>query len=140
MIKDIRVALRAFLHADTAIAALAGIRIFELRIPQGVLGTSLVYQRISSVGDNHMQGPSGLMMVRMQIAAWSEKIDIAEQLANAVQERLDGFRGHMPLPTSPATSIHVRGIFFEGDNPPDRDDELKMSSVGRDYMIHYAQR
>lgn len=138
MLKDLRPALRAFLLADTGIAAaVGGKRIFPSVMPQGVRSTSLVYTIVSGIGDHHMQGASGLMMNRMQITAWSETLDGAAALALLVQERLDGYRGPM---TSTAGTVKVQGVFYETDNPHQFDDVRSLHAIGRDYMVHFAQR
>ena len=137
MIKDLRPALRAFLLADTAIAAVVAVRIFPSVLPQGVSATSLVYHRVSGFGDHHMEGPSGYAVGRWQIAAWSESLDTAEALANLVKYRLDGYRGGMG---SGGQAVKVQGAFYESDNPPAYDAARRLYSVGRDYMIHVAER
>lgn len=143
MLKDIRPALRAFLLADNAISTrVGGRRIFPTLMPQGISATSLVYNRISGIGDHHMAGPSGYTAARIQIAAWAQVNDAAEELANLVKERLDGFRGLMESTTSPALfpPVRVQGAFYDSDNPPTYDEARKLYGVGRDYMIHYAER
>lgn len=137
MIKDLRPALRAFLLADTNVAAIVGVRVFPSVMPQGVTASSLVYQRISAFGDHHMQGASGYAVARWQIAAWSERLDDAEALANRVKYRLDGYRGTMGTGLA---AVKVQGAFFESENPPTHDTARKLYGVGRDYMIHFAER
>lgn len=143
MIKDLRLALRAFLLGDSTInTRVGGVRIFPNVIPQSVRSDCLVYQRISGIGDHHMQGPSGLMVARTQITAWSQGVDAAESLADLVKFRLDGFRGRMDSGGSPPDSfgVKVQGCFYETDNPPQFDQARAMHGVGRDYMVHFAER
>ncbi len=137
MIKDLRPALRAFILADAAIAAVVGVRVFPSVMPQGVTATSLVYHRVSAFGDHHMQGPSGYAVNRWQIAAWSESLDAAEAVANLVKFRLDGYRGAMG---AGAGAVRVLGAFYENENPPVHDAARKLYGVGRDYMLHFAER
>lgn len=131
-LKDIRPALVAFLLADSGIAAVVGTRVCPMRLPQGVKGDSIVYTRVSGEGDHHMQGPSGLARVRMQIDAWSKTIPAAAALANLVKELIDGYQGTMGL-------VEVQGIFFDGERE-DYDDTAEMYRVSRDYIIVYAER
>ena len=137
MIKDLRPALRAFLLADTGVAAVVGVRVFPSVMPQGVTAPSLVYHRISAFGDHHMQGASGYAVARWQLTAWSERLDDAEALANLVKYRLDGYRGTMGTGLA---AVKVQGAFFESENPPTHDTARKLYGVGRDYLIHFAER
>lgn len=132
-ILDIRPALRSFLIADAGISsAVGGNRVYPLRLPQGDQGPSIVYQRISDVGDHHMDGPTGLARPRFQIDAWAQTADAASSLANLIKNRLDGHKG--------ATgSTTIQGAFFdsmrEGYDP-----ESKLFYVGQDFFIWYAER
>jgi hypothetical protein len=37
-------------------------------------------------------------------------------------------------------AVKVQGVFFESENPPQYDTARKLYGVGRDYMIHFAER
>lgn len=138
-LKDIRIGLRAFLIADAAIAAAVAEvggtkwRVYPVRLPQATTGASIVYNRISGQGDHHMQGPSGLARVRMQIDCWAPSHDTSTSLADIVKEAIDGYQGMMG-------SVFVQGVFFDGERDLDFDDATKFYGVSRDYMITYAER
>ena len=143
MIKDLRPALRAYLLSYPQIfTRVGGNRVFPSVIPQSIRSDCLVYHRVSGMGDHHMQGPSGLATVRMQLTAWSLALDGAVELANLVKFHLDGFRGLMDSGGSPpdAFAVRVQGACYDGDNPPIQDMARAMFGVGRDYMIVYAER
>lgn len=144
MILDYRPALRAFLLADAGIAALVATqRVFELKLPQGIRATSLVYQGFATPVDPHMQGPSSIAVERVQIDAYAQSQDVATDLANRVRERLDGFRGAWPmtwLEGSPVPSLTVQGVFFEGGVPIFWDSDVDLARKGNDYMIHFVER
>jgi hypothetical protein len=139
-LKDIRPALRAFLAADAAIAALVvgggTTRIYPVKLPQGVTAASIVYNEISGLGDHHNEGPSGLAMVRMQIAAWAQTADAAHALYLAVKERIDGYRG--PMGSGDAL-VTVQGVFLDGWRDSD-DTEADLRGKIADYFIHYEER
>ena len=138
-IQDIRVGLRAILLQDSAITALAGTRIYPTKLPQGVVDPSIVYTRISGQGDHHMGGPSGLSRVRMQIVCWATSASSAVNLANAVKNYLDGFRGTVLWgDNSPPEAIDVRGVFYESERDL-YDDVLEMHGMSRDYIIWHAE-
>jgi hypothetical protein len=132
-IADIRPALRTFLLADPAIsAAVGGERIYPTVLKQGQQEPSIVYNRVSNVGDYTTRAPSGLTRPRFQIDAWAKTPDQAEALADLVKDRLDGFAGMMG-------SIRVQGVFFETE----RDDyaaDINMFRTSRDYYIHFEER
>jgi hypothetical protein len=98
-LKDIRPALRAFLVADAAIEALvktgSTTRIYPVKMPQGITATSLVYNVISGDTGLHNEGSDGLASVRMQLTAWAQTADAAQDLFLAVKERLHGYAGAM---------------------------------------------
>lgn len=133
--KDVRVALRQFLLADTGIAAKVASRVFPLVMPQGTKETSIVYTRISGKSGHHMGGRDGLAFIRMQIDAWAMSADEAAALADLVKDRLDGYRGVMG---SGDASVTVQGVFFE-DERENYDDAVKMSRMSRDYFIDFAE-
>jgi Protein of unknown function (DUF3168) len=140
-LKDIRSALRRFLLADPAIAAIVGTnnRIYPVRLPQGQRLPSIVYSRVSGMGDHHMQGASGLSSPRFQIDAWAPTIDEAANLADLVQERIDGYRGPMPNTGSPADDVEVQGVFLDNERD-DYQSDIDMNRVSRDYIVWYEER
>jgi len=137
MIKDIRPALRAFLLADPQIAAMVGgQRIFPLRLPQGIREPSIVYARITGLGDHHMQGASGLTRPRFQIDAWAKSADDATRLADLVKARIDGYRGPM---TVASETVAVQGVFFDTERE-NYDGTAELYRVGRDYVFWLEER
>lgn len=145
---DVRVGLRAYLIDDGAIAARIDsgaaatlrYRLFSLKLPQGETRDSIVYSKISGLGDHHMQGPSGLARPRIQIDSWAKEIDDAVTLSGLVKERIDGFRGSILWgEDSPAEAVVVLGIFFESDRE-DYDDTAKLYRVSQDYFIWFRER
>jgi hypothetical protein len=127
---DLRPALRAFLLGDAAVAAaVGGARIFPVVLPQAERRVSLVYARISDVGDHHMEGPSGLARPRYQLDAYAAQPDDADSLARLVKARLDGYRG-------PMGSIAVQGVFFDGARD-DYQSEAKLHRVSQDFIIWF---
>jgi hypothetical protein len=138
---DLRPGLRAYLLADAAIStAVGGARVYPLRLPQGQLLPSVVYQRVSGQGVHHNQGPSVLTRPRLQIDCWAADPDAAAALADLVKERLDGFRGPMPFGAdSPPATVTVQGIFFE-DERDLFDADAQLYRVSRDYWVWFEER
>lgn len=138
---DSRRGLRNYLLEDASISArVAGMRVYPLKMPQGMLLESIVYTRVSAQGDYHNGGPSGLARIRMQIDCWAPSLDAAASLADLVKERIEGFRGTMPYGSgSPSDELTVRGIFFDSERE-DYDDTAKLYRVSRDYFVWFAER
>lgn len=138
---DLRVGLRAYLLDDSTIsAAVGGVRVYPIKLPQGQTLTSIVHTRISGQGDHHMEGPSGLNRGRVQIDCWSTSADAADLLARQVKERIDGYRGSILWgDDSPEEAIVVQGIFFESERE-DFDDVAQMYRSSKDYIVWYEER
>ena|SRR4026207_1493356 len=131
-LSDIRPALRSFLLADVNISAVVADRVFPLVLPQGQTQPSIVYSRISGIGDHTTSGPSGLARPRFQIDAYAQSADDADALALMIKSALDGFAGLMG-------TITVQGVFYETE----RDDfypEINMHRASRDYFIFFEER
>jgi uncharacterized protein DUF3168 len=136
VIADLRPALRAFLLEDAGIAAAVGTRVFPTVLPQGVRGLSLVYRRISGLGDHYAQGPSGLTRDRYEIACWSPDMDQATAFGRLVKERLDGYRGPM---ASALGTVTVQGAMFDTSRH-DYSGDVEMYAARAEYLIWYEAR
>jgi hypothetical protein len=138
-LKDIRPALRAFLAADAAIAALVvsggTTRIYPGKLPQGTTATSLVYNDISANTGLHNEGSDELTSIRMQIAAWAQTADAAQALALAVKNRLHGYAGVMG--TGPA-AVNVELARFDSWRDLE-DTEANLRGKAADYFIDHIE-
>lgn len=136
---DIRPALRWYLLQDSAILALVGTRVYPIKLPQPTTQPSIVYTRISGLGDHHSEGASGLTRPRVQVDCWAPTHDVASVLANLVKGRIDGFSGTIAWDdNSPGNAVAVQAIMFESERE-DYDDTAKLYRVSRDYMIWYEE-
>lgn len=139
VLADLRPALKSYLLGDSAVAAIAGSRMYHVIASQGVTQPHIVFNRISGQGDHHMQGPSGLNRPRLQIDCWAQDADTAAALALAVKARIDGFKGAIAFgSSSPQDSVAVQGVFFESERD-DYDDTAKLFRVSHDYLIWYEE-
>jgi hypothetical protein len=130
---DLPPALRTLLLADPTVSSIVGgTRVFPLRVPQGEKGDSLVYNRVSEDTEYSLAGASHLSVTRVQVDAWSTRVDGARLLANAVQDRLSGYRGMV-------AGVPVQGAFLVGGRE-DWDGEAQMFRVSRDYNVHYQDK
>lgn len=137
--KDIRKALHGFLLADSAVNAICSGRIYPVRLPQGVTLPSVVYTRITGQGDNKMDGATGLSRPRFQIDAWANSAKLAGTLADAIKDRLDGYRGNMSSANSPDDPVFVQGVFYQNERDG-YDNESFLYFMSRDYFIWNEER
>jgi hypothetical protein len=138
---DLRPGLRAYLLGDTDLSsAVGGERVYSILLPQGQKAASVVYSKISGIGEHHMQGPSGLARPRIQLDCYATDQDIAVALGGLVKGRIDGFRGEMPYGMdSPQASVTVLGVFFDMDREI-YDDAAGLYRVSQDYLIWFSER
>jgi hypothetical protein len=134
--KDIRPALRSFLLGSPGIAAVVAARVYPIKLPQGTTAASIVYNRISGVGDYHMQGLSGFAKHRYQIDVWAPTAEVATTLADLIRDRIDGYQGPMGADSPP--TIEVQGVFM-ADQREDYDDAAKLHRVSRDFFITFIE-
>lgn len=136
--KDIRPALRVLMLDSTSVSSLVGAqRIYPVRLPQGEKAPSVVYNRITEVPDYHLLGPSGLVQSTFQIDSWALTQSLAVLLANAVYDRLSGFRGYIDLGIAEPVTVH--GIFGVHGHE-DYDPGAELFRMRRDYRVHYWER
>lgn len=86
-------ALRAHLLGSQAIADLVGDRIRPHFQPQTAQKPYVVYSVISADPQHHLLGASGLSFVRVQLDLYGDDFGQLEDLANAIRNRADGYKG-----------------------------------------------
>jgi hypothetical protein len=136
VIKDPRGAMRSFVLADTAIAAVIGTRYYPEEIDPGERRPSIVYTLIYDATDYTYGGASGLIAATWQFVAYATDRDTAFDLANLIKNRLSGFRGNMVGQT---VTIAVRGV-FAGSGQTGREPDTGFYSMRRDYRIIYLEQ
>jgi uncharacterized protein DUF3168 len=135
--KDIRKAIYALLATDATVNGLCGGRIYPVQLKQGVRDPSIVYHRITGLFDYQMSGSSGLVQNLFQIDSIAVTNDLASQLADAVHDRLRGFRGDVAFGTaSPRDTITLHGI-FESSNRDTFDTATQVFVVQRDFQVWF---
>ncbi len=137
---DIRPGLRTLLLANANIVAAVSNRIYPVILPQGVVEDSIVYNRISESESSHYVGPTGLILMRVQIDALSQSIDSASAIADLIKEHITGFSGTISYGSnSPQSYVRVQGIFLLGGDE-DYFNESTMYRRSRDYNIIFGDR
>ncbi len=137
---DIRPGLRSLLLANANIVAAVSSRIYPVLLPQGVVDDSIVYNRITENESAHYVGPTGLILMRMQIDALSQSADGASALADLIKQHITGFSGIISYGSnSPQSYVWVQGIFMlSGDEEYFND--TAMYRRRRDYNIVFGDR
>lgn len=88
-------ALRSFVLADAAIAALVADRVYPLTLPQGVTLPAMTYQVVFGEHPVIHDGPQGLARARVQFDCWAERYSETVAIAGALRTVLNGYRGAM---------------------------------------------
>lgn len=138
---DVRPGLRELLLSNAAISTIVGgTRVYPVILPQGVVDDSIVYNRITETESSHFAGPTGLILMRMQIDALSRTADQASRLADLIKEHITGFSGIVGYgSSSPRDYVWMQGIFLLGGDD-DYFNDTKLYRRRRDYNIVFGDR
>ena len=98
--------LRAFLVADTDLAALVGQRVHHQAVPESSHLPAVVFWRVSTAPQNRLAGVSGVHRMRWQFGARANTALKAEEVADALVARLENHTG-------PTGSSEVQHILYE---------------------------
>lgn len=96
------------------------------------------YQRIDADRVYSTTGPSGLAQARVQYKAWATTWDEARRVADAIRDKLGGFKGTATAQFSPTEDFKIRAIFVM----PDRDlydGETKLYNILLDCIVWYTE-
>lgn len=136
---DIFYAVRSFLLADNAVAALIGTRAYPIKAPQAATYPLVTMQKIVEQRFPHLRGPSELAAPRYQIDAWAKEsgaaFTVALALAAAIRRRLDGYGGVLSTPGSPSTNYRVSILFDDARDLFETDVNGGYYRQSTDYVI-----
>lgn len=123
-------ALTSALTGNAGVAALVAARVFTKGGRQGTAYPYVTYERISTQGAAHLDGPSDLDWPRFQIDVWAETALSAINVANAIRTAIDG------LETAGSPAFYAT---FQDQRGPSADDETKKFNVSQDYFIWHER-
>ena len=124
--------LANLLLAHAPLSALVGNRILWDTLPQGSAQPSIVMFVISGVTDYTMAGESGYVMTRVQFDCRGKTAASARAVAEALKDRLSGFRGVFQ-------GYRFQGCFEQGQRTRfDKDGPADWFTDSRDYLIHWS--
>ena len=127
-------ALRTYLAGNSGVSAIVSGIIYPVVLPQGVQLPALMFQRISGVRVESLQGSSGLAHPIFQIDCFSEQKDGYSQvkaLAEVVRLALEGYRGTW-------SGMSIQGVLFLGDTDL-YEDESEVYRVSMDFEIWHVE-
>ena len=123
--------LRTYTLGGAAVGALVGTRMHARLLPQSPTLPALTYQRVDTRRLHDLAGPDGLPRARMQITCWAATPAGASDLAAAVRQRLDGYKGAWG-------GLVVGSCLCVGERDLD-DPDAGRSGVAQDYMIQFQE-
>ena len=133
---NIEQALVEYLRGYPTVAALVGLRIYPMAVPQGVTGSVLVIQRIATRHIHSSDGSSGVAAARFQITAWADTFSAVVTLADVLRRALDGFNMLW-------NTIRIHHCLLIGDWPTEEPsaeaEELKSYGHHMDFDIFHEE-
>ena len=101
-------------------------------MPQGLPLPNVTMFVISGVANYTYAGPSGYMQTRVQFDARGKSAAEARSVADALTERLSGYRGEF-------SGTKFKGCFASGQRTRyDKVDNVAWFTDSRDFVIHWA--
>jgi hypothetical protein len=128
---SIEAALVAALTGEASVSALAGSRVFPIGGRQGAQYPFITFQRISTQGAAHLDGPSTLDWPRFQLNLNGDTADEARELAEVVLLFLDGREHSAAGMTFTAT--------FQDQRGPTLDEVTKKFGAQQDYLLWHER-
>lgn len=123
--------IRTLLIADGTISGLIGSRFYSVENPQDPTYPLINLERLSGVRQYSMDGQTGPTPGRFEINCYSDTLNGARVLGEAVRSKLSGFAG-----TAGSGTIH--GAFLQ-DSEDIYDKELKKHIVSMDWEVWYNE-
>lgn len=122
-----------------------GTRIFAEHAPQKTQGACIIIRNLSGSAENHMGGETDCAMPTVQVDAYDSSAPRAEELYQAVRNRISGFRGNVSVLDSTGSeqtvSVHEialrrPGMFIE--EPRDASDKWTYR-YSADFEVFHSQ-
>ncbi len=120
------------LAGSTDVTSLVSTRIYRQTLPQDATVPALTFTRVSGPRLHISTGPSGMARGTFQIDCWAVDAGTAEDLAEAVRQRLDGWS---------ATTLNVNNVMLENERDT-ADWEIGSSGLHRvilDFVVLHTE-
>jgi uncharacterized protein DUF3168 len=123
--------LRDVLAADAAVAALAGSRIYDRRLPPGAEVPAVTLRTVSRTDVRSQDGPSRLARPRVQVDSWARSGAEVDELADAVRICLDDL-------TTTGEGGAIQGAFPDAARDV-YDPDLKLDGWSHDFLVWHEE-
>jgi len=123
--------LKDLLIADSNIAAIVGNRVRVGRLPQDSDFTTVVFRFVASEFATGVGGVNATQLRRVQVDCWGKTPKDADELAQAVHNLLDGYRGVLSEGTTVQASLPSGDVDL-------LDEDLKIAGIAVDFNIRYV--
>jgi len=127
----IETAIYSKLIANTAVTALAAMRIYNTRLPQKPTYPVVVFARVSTGEDMAHDGPVGYESARFQIDSYAAEISTVRSLADAVRDCLNGL-------SATVEGVVVHAVMLDNEFS-EWGDLLDIWRITQDYMIYWRR-
>lgn len=131
-----KTAIRYLLVSSAAVAAIIGTRCGPLSQTQRTVRPYVILTTVAAPHDYHLRGASGRVVERVQVDAYADTANGITLLANAIRNRLSGYRGTVTVAASATESEGTLVLDFV--ELVDESDGAGPSTVGADAgVFHY---
>ncbi len=134
----------AFVLADPSVAALIGTRLQPDMLPAKIAYPAVEIKEIDTQRPAHLRGVASLARMRLQFDVYAAPVSgvssrgLADAVALAIRQRLDGFNGTLPDgSTSPATNIRTWIALEHQGTGVEPDIHGGLSTATADYFVDY---
>lgn len=135
MSPNIYKALPYYLIHNSGLSALISDRIYWNEIPQGSTIPALYFEDIDTVAIKAHKEKSALPKKRIQFSIVSVSLDVSSQIAAALKNAIDGYKGNM------GTGAYITDIqccLFENERSS-KEPETALKVIQQDYFIMYKE-
>lgn len=127
----IREALFEAMTSHPGVAAMAGKRVYPVRMPQAPQLPAVTYRQTGGAREHSHDGASGLADADFEVVAWASTYDAATDLAAEVRKSLDGLKALVK-------AVDVQAVFIEGE-ADDYDDDVQAYSVRLEFSVAFGE-
>lgn len=129
-------ALFTYLTSKTTVTDLVSTRIFGNALPQDTELPAIVTTLISAEHDHHLSSASGIVTARFQIDCLADDYLQAADVAEALRQVLQAYRGSMGDRTVKSTILDVERSFYHA--PEDGTDTGIHRKMG-EYLVKFTE-
>jgi hypothetical protein len=130
----IRTDLRQYLA--TNLTSIVGLHIYPVVLPQTAGLPAITYARITGGHDHNLKQATGAAIPTFELDCWGATYDQADQLAEAVRQKMQGFSGAMGSTLVTSVLLDDEVDAFE---PNDDGSDTGLYRITLKYRIQYRE-